>query len=194
MTVSSFNPRLRIVSIIPGIESRAPERTATRKDFSIVKRAGTSEKIPGIGSGRGGRGRNSVYFPLPILPSTSHSFPFTLLLVYRPREPLAERSHNSVWVVGRRKSFLRPSITALLVIFPASTLVSFARTLPPVKIGRGNSEPPIERNGIATLISSLRKNKLSAATVLPALWRVSEQTKRVQRPQLFLSRSARERT
>ena len=29
-TVVSLRPRLRIVSIIPGIESRAPERTATR--------------------------------------------------------------------------------------------------------------------------------------------------------------------
>ena len=33
-TTSSFKPRFRIVSIIPGIEARAPERTETNKGFS----------------------------------------------------------------------------------------------------------------------------------------------------------------
>ena len=33
-TTSSFKPKLRIVSIIPGIEARAPERTETNKGFS----------------------------------------------------------------------------------------------------------------------------------------------------------------
>ena len=32
-TVWSFRPRLRIVSIMPGIESRAPERTETSSGF-----------------------------------------------------------------------------------------------------------------------------------------------------------------
>ena len=33
-TTSSFKPRLRIVSIIPGMEARAPERTETNNGFS----------------------------------------------------------------------------------------------------------------------------------------------------------------
>ena len=33
-TASSFMPRLRIVSIMPGIEARAPERTDTRSGIS----------------------------------------------------------------------------------------------------------------------------------------------------------------
>ena len=33
-TTSSFKPRFRMVSIIPGIEARAPERTETSKGFS----------------------------------------------------------------------------------------------------------------------------------------------------------------
>ena len=32
-TVSSFKPRFKMVSIIPGIESRAPERTDKRRGF-----------------------------------------------------------------------------------------------------------------------------------------------------------------
>jgi hypothetical protein len=35
-TVWSFRPRLRIVSIMPGMESRAPERTATRSGMPSV--------------------------------------------------------------------------------------------------------------------------------------------------------------
>ena len=35
-TVSSFRPRFRIVSIMPGIESRAPERTATSNGIFSV--------------------------------------------------------------------------------------------------------------------------------------------------------------
>ncbi len=34
-TTSSFKPRFRIVSIIPGIEALAPERTETRRGFSL---------------------------------------------------------------------------------------------------------------------------------------------------------------
>ena len=33
-TTCSFRPRLRMVSIMPGIEARAPERTETRRGFS----------------------------------------------------------------------------------------------------------------------------------------------------------------
>ena len=33
-TVSSFNPRLSTVSIMPGMEARAPERTETSSGFS----------------------------------------------------------------------------------------------------------------------------------------------------------------
>ena len=35
-TVSSFSPRLRIVSIMPGIEARAPERTETSSGFVAI--------------------------------------------------------------------------------------------------------------------------------------------------------------
>ena len=34
-TTSSFKPRFKIVSIIPGIEARAPERTDTKRGFSL---------------------------------------------------------------------------------------------------------------------------------------------------------------
>ena len=33
-TTSSFRPRFRIVSIMPGIDARAPERTETSRGFS----------------------------------------------------------------------------------------------------------------------------------------------------------------
>ena len=41
-TATSFSPRLRIVSIIPGIETAAPERTETSSGFPVV-----AEALPG---------------------------------------------------------------------------------------------------------------------------------------------------
>ena len=35
-TTSSFNPRFNIVSIIPGIDALAPERTETNNGFSVL--------------------------------------------------------------------------------------------------------------------------------------------------------------
>ena len=104
--VRSFSPRLRIVSIIPGIETGAPERTETSSGF-----AGSPSRLPVASSSRAR------------LPSTSRAQPVGVLAVAQKRR--CTRAHAIVKPGGTGTP--RFVISARLAPLPPSTLCHVAR-------------------------------------------------------------------